>query len=171
MNTRRRHIVVPVNGLMHGFTLLELLVVVSIMVLVFGISIASFNTFNKRERLQQAALNFKTALRYAQTRALSADKPSNCDQSDTFVGMHVDFPNTGTYTVTHECSSGLVGTVESTLLPTGIVFTSLPTAFTLKVLSSMTTLAADQTIALTNTTDTYRVVVKANGEIDDLGFQ
>ena len=105
-----------------GFTLLELLVVVAILVLVFGLSIASFNTFNRRERLKQAALNFKSVLRLAQTRAISVDKPTN--GCTTFVGLWVEFTETS-YSTRYECSEGLVGSPETAALPGGVSFAKI----------------------------------------------
>lgn len=152
-----------------GFTLLELLVVVGILVMIFGVAIASFNSFNRRSRLQQVALNFKSALRLAQTRAVSAEKPSS--GCTTFVGMRVSFPNSSSYTVGHECTEGDVGTIETTTLPSGITFVSIPNSFTFQVLTHLTTLPADQTVQLTNATETYAIGISTNGDINDVGFQ
>ncbi len=167
MNTRRLNLHAPRDT--RGFTLLELLVVVSILVMIFGVAIASFNSFNRRSRLQQAALNFKSALRFAQTRAISAEKPSG--GCTTFVGMRVAFPGAGSYTIDHECTEGTVGTVETTTLPSGITFVSIPTAFTFQTLPRLTTLVSDQTIRMTNTVETYAIRIATNGDITDMGFQ
>jgi len=153
-----------------GFTLFELLIVVGIMVLVFGFAIASFNTFNRRERLQQAALNLKSALRLAQSQAVSAEKPSlGCK---TFVGMRVTFTIgvTSSYSLQHECSDGDVGSVVTTILPSDVTYISSPLPFTFMALSRITSLAADQNIQLTNTHETYTIQVTTNGEINDIGF-
>lgn len=151
-----------------GFTLVELLIVVSILVMVFGLTIASFNSFNRRQRLLQTALNFKSGLRFAQTRAISAEKPaSNCT---TFVGIHVTFTVSG-YSIQHACTpEGDVGIIEETILPQGITFGSLPTGFTFKTLTRTVDQASDQTVTFTNASQTYAVEITANGEVNDLGF-
>jgi prepilin-type N-terminal cleavage/methylation domain-containing protein len=151
-----------------GFTLIELLVVVAIMVVVFGVTIASFNSFNRQERLKQTALNFKTALRFAQTRASSGDKPtSGCT---TFVGMRVLF-TASSYVIRHVCSEGLVGASETTTLPSGITFSPVPSTITFQALTGSTSLSAAQTITFTNSTKLYDVSVSVNGGIDELGFR
>lgn len=159
----------PVDS--RGFTLLELLVVVSILVLLFGVGIASFNTFNRRERLKQAALNFKSTLRFAQTRAISAEKPASCvTNNSTFVGIRIEFTS-NSYTVKHVCSDGNAGTDEATTLTKGVTFSSLPAPFTFAALTRLTNLVSDQTIQLTNGTENYSIQATANGEVNDLGFQ
>ena len=158
-------------GESRGFSLLELLVVVSILVLVIGLSISSFNSFNRRERLKQASLNLKAAIRFAQTRAISADKPASCVASNaSFVGMAINFTN-NSYTVQHVCSDGVAGTDESVTLPPGISFVSVPSSFTYNALTRVTTLSAFQPILLTNSIETYKLQVETNGQVNDLNFQ
>lgn len=152
----------------NGFTLLELLVVIAISSTILGLSTVSFNSYNRRERLQQAALVFKSALRFAQTRAISADKPaSGCT---TFVGMHIAF-TLNSYTIQHECTEGIVDSGETTQLPSGVTFFVQPTDFTFMVLSRRADLVSDQTIVLTNATQSYAIEVSVEGEINTLGFQ
>ena len=154
-----------------GFTLIELLVVIAIMVVVFGLTIASFNSFNRHEQVQQAALNFKTDLRYAQTRAISVDKPSSCASTDAFVGMEVSFSaDAKSYTIQHVCQSGVAGTAETVTLPGSVTFQTVPIGFTFHALTKSTDLAGDQTISLGNSGNIYRIQVTTNGEINDLGF-
>lgn len=151
-----------------GFTLVELLVVIAIVLLVFGVSIASFNRFNRRERLHQAALNLKSMLRYAQTKAISAEKPTaGCT---TFVGMRVSF-TLQSYTVTHECTDGLVGTGETTALPAGVLFFAVPSPVTFHAITRVTGLSSDQTITFTNDIESYQITIAPNGDITDGGFQ
>jgi len=151
-----------------GFTLIELLVVIAITIIIFGLSIASYTSFNRKERLQQAALNFKSDLRYAQTRAISAEKPSS--GCTTFLGMRITFTD-DTYTIQHECTEGAVGTAETVTLPRGITFSSVPAAFTFMVLTRRSSLTTDQTATLTNATQSYAIQIATSGDVNDLGFQ
>lgn len=151
-----------------GFTLLELLIVISVTMALFGIAVASFNTYNKKERVRQAALNLKSDLRFAQTRAISAEKPdSSCT---TFIGMRITFTSSG-YTIRHQCSEGFVGAGDSITFPAGITFSPQPTDYTYMVLTRRASLASDQTIVITNGTQNYAVEVTSEGEINDHGFQ
>ena len=59
-----------------GFTLIELLIVILILVTIMGLGMASFSTFNRRERLKQTGLTFRSNLRFSQTKAISPQKPT-----------------------------------------------------------------------------------------------
>lgn len=153
-----------------GFTLIELLIVISILVSLLGMGLASFNTFNRRERLKQAGLTLKSTLRFAQTKSISVDKPaSGCTE---FVGMQVRFTATS-YTVQHLCSpEGLVGASETVSIASfGLTFSPVPSTFTYLTHSTTVNLSADQNLDLTNGSQIYRLVVSPNGNISDSGFQ
>lgn len=67
---------IPKTALMkkNGFTLIELLITVSIMGILFGLGIARYNAFNRRQILVQAARELKSDLRLAQGKALAGEK-------------------------------------------------------------------------------------------------
>lgn len=151
-----------------GFTLVELLIVVTILVTLLGVGLASFNTFNRRERLKQAALTLKSNLRFAQTKSISVEKPtSGCTE---FVGMTVRF-TASTYTVIHECTpEGDVGEAETVTLA-GMTFSPIPSEFTFISRSNSLSPSATQTLTLVNGRETYVLTVAANGSVSDGGFQ
>lgn len=151
-----------------GFTLVELLIVVSISVTILGMGIASFNRFNRRERLKQAAQTLKTNLRLIQTKSISAMKPvSGCT---TYIGIRLTF-SADSYTARAECDpEGLVGSTDTFVLPTAITFQAAPAYMTFRT-QSVVDLAADQTILLSNGTETYGITVSTNAQINDGGFQ
>lgn len=61
-----------------GFTLVELLVSISIAAILFTIGYASFTKFNRRQILDQAAAELKSNLRMAQQKASSGEKSADC---------------------------------------------------------------------------------------------
>lgn len=63
-----------------GFTLIELIVSITIMMLIVGGGIASYISFNDRQTLVQAANRLEVVLRSAQSRAASGDRPDTCLQ-------------------------------------------------------------------------------------------
>lgn len=63
-----------------GFTLIELIVVISIMVLMLGTGVISYLQFNDRQALLAATEELTTVLRSAQTRARTGDRPEGCDR-------------------------------------------------------------------------------------------
>lgn len=153
-----------------GFTLIELLIVVAILISLLGMGLASFNTFNRRERLKQGALTLKSTLRFAQTKAISVDKPtSGCTE---FSGMRVTFTDTS-YSVQHYCSpEGAVGSIDTVSVATnGLTFSPIPSSFMFETHTTTVNLAADLTITLTNGSETYALVVSPNGNVSDEGFQ
>jgi prepilin-type N-terminal cleavage/methylation domain-containing protein len=151
-----------------GFTLVELLIVVTILVTLLGVGLASFNSFNRRERLKQAALTLKSNLRFAQTKSISVEKPtSGCTE---FVGMTVRFTQ-NSYAVTHECSpEGDVGDADTVTL-VGMSFSPVPSDFTFVSRSNSLSPSETQTITLINGTETYVLTVAANGSVSEGGFQ
>lgn len=152
-----------------GFTLVELLIVIAILSTILGLGIASYNGFNRRERLKQSALTLKSHLRFAQTKAMSAEKPGvGCS---AFVGMEVTFIST-TYTVSHQCSpEGVVGAPETFSLPSDITFSPVPSGITFLTSTNRTDSTTDQSITLVNGSQSYMIVVSSNGNVNDEGFQ
>lgn len=73
----------------NGFSLIELLVVISILGLLAGLGIASFSSFNRATRLSNAASQLRSDIRLAQSRALSGDKgfenANKCDNDNLHI--------------------------------------------------------------------------------------
>ncbi len=61
-----------------GFTLLELLVVFSVIGILTGIGFASFVSYSKKQSIDQTAQDLKTAIDEARFSAVSRVKPSGC---------------------------------------------------------------------------------------------
>lgn len=68
-----------VNRENRGFSFIELMITVSIMVVVVGGGIASFTTFNDRQTVATANKELQTILRSAQTKARVRETPPECD--------------------------------------------------------------------------------------------
>lgn len=153
----------------NGFTLVELLIVVTIAVTISSVGLAGYNGFNRRERLKQTASTLKNSLRFAQAKSFSAEKPdTGCT---TFVGMRMTF-TVSSYSVWHTCNpEGLVGAAQTTSFASGIAFSPVPSDFTFRTLTRDTTLTADAGIALTNGTQLYLLTVSPVGNITDSGMQ
>ena len=65
---------------MKGFTLVELIVAICIAMIVTGLILVNYNTYNDKQRVKQAAYTLKNDLRYIETKASSGEKPqSGCD--------------------------------------------------------------------------------------------
>jgi prepilin-type N-terminal cleavage/methylation domain-containing protein len=85
-----------------GFTLVELLISVVIIVILSTIGIASFASANRRSALQNQAKEIQSNLRAIRTDSVAALKPTQCDSPSgtpnpkTFYGIYVNLtPGTG----------------------------------------------------------------------------
>jgi len=63
-----------------GFTLIELMITITITMLMLGGGIAAYIRFNDRQTLQGAAKQLQTQMRSAQKKARVGDIPSGCDR-------------------------------------------------------------------------------------------
>ena len=91
-----------------GYTLIELILVVSALMLISAFGIGRYNEFNERQNVQQAADSFISNLRLVQAKALAGDKPQGCT---TLVGWTVEFA-LKSYTMYAECKPE--GIIDST---------------------------------------------------------
>ena len=62
----------------NGFSLVELLTVISIMTVLFGFGYSNYRDFQRRQHLESAVRMIKSDLRLAQEMALAGRKPSDC---------------------------------------------------------------------------------------------
>lgn len=89
-----------------GFTLLELLVVISIMLTLFSVGFANFRGFQERQNLKIARDQFKSDLRYTQQQALAGIKPPDCE---TLMGYKLVYnggpENSLSYYIAAECTN------------------------------------------------------------------
>lgn len=155
---------------MKGFTLIEVIISVTISLLLMGAIIANYNSYNDNQSLKQAALTLKNSLRFAQGKALSGEKPQlGCT---TLVGWDITFA-ASSYVLRANCTpEGETGDVTTTTLPGTISLTApLPPTITFNVLNKGTSLAATQTIKLTGRSKKYVIEVTPSGDINDVGFE
>jgi len=148
-----------------GFTLVEILIATTVIMGLTGLVIANFGTFSNNQKMKQAGKTLKNDLRFVQSRAQSALKPSGCNR---LVSYQVAFTQT-TYQYQPICDTGLSGTATTITVPSGIVFSPIPTTITFKVLSGV----PDRTLQITmsGAGRTYNIRVEQNGDINDMGFQ
>lgn len=149
-----------------GFSLIELLISISIIaMLVYGV-ISGYERYSVRQKLQQTSQNFINDLRFAENQALSGVKPSGCT---ILTGYQVSFTQ-NTYTTRAKCSpEGLVGTISSVSLPTGLTFDPVPSSIIFGVLTGG--ISSSVSIYLKYASFTYQVNVDVSSIVTDKGFQ
>ena len=150
-----------------GFTLIELIVVVIIMMALLGFSLVNYSSYNDSQRLKQAALTLKSDLQLTRTNASSGKKPLECYYSgDAFLGYTVDFL-LSSYTVTPLCENQTLQPESTVTLPDGIVFSDPVPPFTVTYLPLTQGISEDSphVVTLKYGTSTLRVVVDETSSI------
>lgn len=144
-----------------GFTLLELLISVTIMMLLVGMGVASFITFNERQQLVGAAKELQEFFRSAQTRSRTGDVPVGCGTFSGYnIQMAIDNPSVQMYAV---CSNGNVLRSEKTL--TGGARPTVAINMTFLSLKGGVNNASSVVLRLPSGSLTYSFRVTEGGEI------
>ena len=112
-----------------GFTIIELLVVISILAVLSAVSIASFSSYNNSQKLSTNALAVKNMMQFAKSQALS--QVNTCTPGQTLVGYKflaccqgASCPmclSSNTYEVDIVCSGGS-SFIKGDKLPSDITF-------------------------------------------------
>lgn len=91
-----------------GFTLIELLVTISIIAILFGVGMAQYMRFNRRQIVLQAAQKLKSGLRLAQDKALSGQNPKSwCNGDGETLRGHRLSCSGSSFSIEAVCSSNL----------------------------------------------------------------
>lgn len=107
-----------------GFTLIEVLIAITVSSLLLGFALPTFRDFQSNQEVVQANENFKADLRYAQSQALAGVKPCG---TAVLRGWFIEFLSNNSYAVRARCGdppSANVVLVKSVTLPDGVVFAS-----------------------------------------------
>lgn len=156
----------------NGFTMIELLISISIMTIVFTIGFASYREFSRRQVLSGVAKELKSDLRTLQQLALTGQKPEDvsCVMLDGYI-FEISDPDT--YRLSANCINGLGSSVEYltkevSLLNDSVSISATQNSIYFKVLGQGTDLDSTNIITLTqdNTGKTVSVNVGTAGEIN-----
>ena len=143
-----------------GFTLIEIVVSITVLMIVTGLFLANYSGFSNSQKVRQATSDVIANLQAVRTLATSGIKPTGCD---TLIGYIVNFPSASVYTAQAVCQAGLFGAVTTYSLPTGVVFSPVPSALTFYILGRGA--SADQTITIVGSGTTMNVAVFTSGVI------
>jgi len=178
--------------MMKGYTLIEVLVVVFIILLLTGGSLAAFGNFSKSSTLKQAGLNLKNSLREVQSKAFTGEKDCNvstsvckCYDNDptddySLVGWRVDFSGTN-YTIKGTCEDlndppdFYTFALSTVNLPSDVTFSSPPPYFEFTYYPKVAKIlpgSTNRSICLQQGVNNYyKLVVEESGNIIDSGVQ
>lgn len=121
-----------------GFTILELLVVFSVIGVLAGVGFAAFTNYSRSQVLDQAVQDLKSAVDNSRFNAVSSVKPSMCTSANKTLNSYqiVFTPANNTYVVNAICESTTV-LISTKVLPSSItmVSTGNPPITTCSILS------------------------------------
>ena len=130
----------------HAYTLIELLIGISIISIIFSVGFASYRDFSRRQALTGVTKSVVSESRLIQQKSLSGEKPSSCT---TLSGYQLDITSTTTYNLVADCSTNVfVKTVD--LTEAGVTISSNTDPIIFKVLGQGTNLTSEATITITN---------------------
>ena len=151
-----------------GFTFIELIVTVILMLLLSGFVIAGYNGFNTSQAVIQGAESLKSNLILARTEAISGNIPSGED-CDELVGYQIDFISDTQYTSVALCTVGgarvPVGGKATYTLPKTVHFSPVPSSIIFYVLGRGA--SQNSIITLQGITKSLSISVSKSGNISD----
>lgn len=115
-----------VNRDVTGFTLLEVVLTMGVLIVVMTAALFSYGSYNKTIDLNTIADSISGQLRRAQVRAMGADSLLRW-------GVHFDNPTSGDDFYSLYSGDSYVSDVEKYVLPSGVVFTTPATSATVDV--------------------------------------
>ncbi len=155
-----------------GFTLIELMVVLSIIAVLGTLGIAGFTAYNKVQILQTSANDLAATLNLARSRALSQVKiGTNCsNQNNSLDSYEVQTTSvTNSYSLVIHCSNGLSSffdVIYSKSLPANISFdvSTSPISYLFPVLKGGVT-ASGQIVIKDNNNNHKNIIVNSLGGV------
>ena len=148
-----------------AYTLIEILVSLTIVSLIFGVGYVSFREFSRRQALAGTARSLRGDLRLAQGQALAGKKPIGCTVLD---GFRFSAVSESAYSIVAGCSNGdfSIGK-DSVSFPDGVTMNPVPGNILFKVLGQGTDLGSDVEVNLAQeaTGNAIKVTITIGGEI------
>jgi prepilin-type N-terminal cleavage/methylation domain-containing protein len=156
-----------------GYTLIEILVGLTIIAILFFVGYVNFRDFSRRQAISGAGKLLQGDLRIAQQLALSGQKPTdaNCAGTNNLNGYFFEISLSRTeYKIYASCSAGASAEITKTVtLPSGVTASyPSPNPILFKVLGQGTNLTNESaTITLTQdaTANTFVVTIGVGGDI------
>ena len=135
----------------YAYTLIELLIGISIISIIFSVGFASYRDFSRRQALIGVTKAIVSDLRLLQQKSLAGEKPDSCT---TLSGYQMDITSSTVYNFQAVCSTGAIlnyvtiKTVDLAENDVTISSTSDPIIF--KILGQGTNLTSDAIITIFN---------------------
>ena len=140
-----------------GYTLIEILVALTIIGILFGFGYVNFRDFSRRQALAGVVKQIQGDLRLAQQMAISGQKPPDpagqkpsdpkCLAPNSLNGYNFNVILPNEYQIVANCSGGTPGNTKDVFLPSGINFVS-SSSILFKVLGRGATISGASNITL-----------------------
>lgn len=129
-----------------GFTLIELIIVFSVLAILSAISVASFVTYSRVQAINNDTKNIINIINLAKSNANSQVKPAACSSNRVLQGYNVTFItstfitsgiiNRNKYTLNVVCSGGSpISSIQTYPLGKDITFDTITTNASIKIIS------------------------------------
>lgn len=150
-----------------GYTLIEILMVMAVVALLFGVGYAGYRDFSRRQALAGAIKVIQGDLRQAQQFALSGKKPdAGCPTLD---GISFEVAEPNTYSINYICSGINAGEMKSETLSSDISLVNSHNPLVFRVLGLGTNIESSGsaliTLTQTSTGRSSTIIVGAGGDI------
>ena len=155
-----------------GYTLIELLVGLSIIGLIFSFGFVSFRDFSRRQAMESAVRDLRGQLRFTQERALSGQKPDvvSCNSPNRLDGYNFKIVSDSNYVVEAECSGGVEQIRDIKLSANITISTPSTNPILFKVIGQGNNIPIGTSVTITLTQiesgDTQDILVSASGDIN-----
>jgi len=155
-----------------GYTLIELLVGLSIIGLIFSFGFVNFRDFSRRQALDSAVRDVRGQLRFTQERALSGQKPDSlsCNSPNRLEGYDFSVVSESNYVVEARCSGGSVQIRNINLTENITISVPSPNPILFKVLGKGSNIPGGTivTFTLTQVESNLKqyITVSASGDIE-----
>ena len=152
-----------------GYTLIEILVALTIVGLLFSFGFVNFRDFSRRQQLSGIVKQIQGDLRLAEEDAITGQKPSTCGSAKTLESYGFEIILGTEYKINAYCSANTKITIKDVLLPPGItISTSSMNQFVkFKILGQGIDADSDWVLVITQTTtgNIANITVTSGGEI------
>jgi len=154
-----------------GFTIIEVLVSITVIALIFALGFVNFRDFSRRQALIGGVRQISGELRFAQERALAGQKPDDpfCNVPNRLAGYNFRVFSSTNFVVEAVCSGGVVEVKNIDFGPSIILSTPTPNPILFKVLGEGTNIPGGTSVTLTLTQvesgNTLDITIGASGEI------
>lgn len=156
---------------MKGYTLIEILVGLTIIALLFGFGYVSFRDFARRQSINGFAKSVQGDLRLAQSRALSGEKPDDafCNTPNLLNTYDFKVYSNSEYKIEVSCSGGVITEKDVNLPADILISTPSVNPIRFKVLGQGTNIDSSEDVVViltqSGTNNIATITITAGGEI------